>query len=84
MINEHKITTELLMSWAKDYYLVRKRDIILFVLWSIVGICGLLLLMPLVVFGGDSIDWVLAILFIFFAIYKGFWAGFPAPGGWFT
>ena len=70
MINEHKITKELLMSWAKDYYLVRKRDIILFVLWSIVGICGLLLLMPLVVFGGDSLDWVLAILFIFFAVYK--------------
>ncbi len=70
MKNEHKITKELMMSWAKDYYLVRKRDIILFVLWSIVGICGLLLLMPLIMFGGEPTDWVLAILFIFFAIYK--------------
>ena len=70
MKNEHKITKELMMSWAKEYFLFRARDIILAILWSIVGLCGFIPLMALVLVGGDLIDWILSIVLIILAAYK--------------
>ena len=70
MKNEHKITKELMMSWAKEYFLFRARDIILAILWSIVGLCGFIPLMALVLVGGDLIDWILSIVLIILATYK--------------
>ena len=70
MKNEHKITKELMMSWAKEYFLFRARDIILAILWSIVGLCGFIPLMALILLGGDLIDWILSIVLIILATYK--------------
>lgn len=70
MKNEHKITKELMMSWAKEYYLFRSRDIILAILWSIVGLCGLIPLIALASVGGEATDWILSILLIVLATYK--------------
>ena len=70
MKNEHKITKELMMSWTKEYFLFRARDIILAILWSIVGLCGFIPLMALVLVGGDLIDWILSIVLIILAAYK--------------
>ena len=70
MKNEHKITKGLMMSWAKEFYLVGARNIILTILWSIVAICGLTLVTIFSLFGGDSVDWIFAFLFLFLSIYK--------------
>ena len=70
MKNEYKVTKELMMSWAKEYFLFRARDIILAILWSIVGLCGFIPLMALVLVGGDLIDWILSIVLIILATYK--------------
>ena len=70
MRSEHKITKELMMSWAKEYYLFRTRDIILAILWSIVGLCGLIPLIALALVGGEATDWILSILLIVLATYK--------------
>ena len=59
-----------MMSWAKEYFLFRARDIILAILWSIVGLCGFIPLMALVLVGGDLIDWILSIVLIILATYK--------------
>ena len=76
MKNEHKITKELMMSWAKEFYLVRVRDIILAILWSIVALCGLILLLSSYLVGGDALNWLLAFLFLFLATYKLFFGRF--------
>lgn len=76
MRNEHKITKELMMSWAKDFYLVRASDIILAILWSIVAFCGLTLLATNIIVGGDALNWLLAFLFLFLSVYKLFFGRF--------
>jgi hypothetical protein len=76
MRNEHKITKELMMSWAKDFYLVRASDIILAILWSIVAFCGLTLLATNIIVGGDVLNWLLAFLFLFLSVYKLFFGRF--------
>ena len=76
MRNEHKITKELMMSWAKDFYLVRASDIILAILWSIVAFCGLTLLATSIIVGGDALNWLLAFLFLFLSVYKLFFGRF--------
>ena len=70
MKNIHKITKELMISWAKEYYLFRTRDIILAILWSIVGLCGLIPMIALVFVGGKPADWILSIVLILLAAYK--------------
>ena len=76
MKNEHKITKELMMSWAREFYLVRTLDIILAILWSIVGFCGLIILVANSLVGGDALDWLLAFLFLFLSVYKLFFGRF--------
>ena len=76
MRNEHKITIELMMSWAIDFYLVRASDIILAILWSIVAFCGLTLLATSIIVGGDALNWLLAFLFLFLSVYKLFFGRF--------
>lgn len=75
MKNEHKITKMLMMSWAREFCLVRASDIILAILWSIVGFCGLILLLTNTIVGGDMLDWLLAFLFLFLSAYKLFSEG---------
>ena len=76
MRNEHKITKELMMSWAKDFYLVRASDIVLAILWSIVAFCGLTLLATNIIAGGDALNWLLSFLFLFLSVYKLFFGRF--------
>ncbi|MBR5119496.1 MAG: YcxB family protein [Clostridia bacterium] len=76
MKNEHKITKMLMMSWAREFCLVRASDIILAILWSIVGFCGLILLLTNTIVGGDMLDWLLAFLFLFLSAYKLFFGRF--------
>ena len=65
-----------MMSWAKDFYLVRASDIILAILWSIVAFCGLTLLATNIIVGGDVLNWLLAFLFLFLSVYKLFFGRF--------
>ena len=65
-----------MMSWAKDFYLVRASDIILAILWSIVAFCGLTLLATNIIVGGDALNWLLAFLFLFLSVYKLFFGRF--------
>ncbi len=76
MKNEYKITKKEMMSWAKEYHLHGAYNIILFVLWCIVGIIGLGMILRLSLVGGDWIDWYLSILFLALAIFKLFFSRF--------
>ena len=70
MKNEYKMTKALMMSWAKEYHLQGVANIVLFVLWCIVGLSGLAMIVLLSLSGGKWIDWYLAILFLVLSIYK--------------
>ncbi len=70
MKNEYKITKELMMSWAKEYHLFGAANIILFVLWCIVGLIGLGMLILLISIGGEWVHWYLSILFLALSVFK--------------
>ena len=76
MKNEYKVTRELMMSWAKEFYLQGAANIILFILWCIIGFCGVVMLALLPSVGGDWLDWYLAIMFTALCIFKLFFARF--------
>ena len=76
MKNEYKITKKLMMSWAKEYHLQGAANIILFVLWCVVGIIGLGLIILFSVIGGEWINWYLSILFLFLSVFKLFFSRF--------
>ena len=73
MKNEYKVTKKLMMSWA---HLTGSADIILFVLWSIVGVGSLGRIILLSVFGGDWVNWYISILFLLLAVFKLFFSRF--------
>ena len=76
MKNQYKITKEEMMSWAKEYHLQGAANIVLFILWCIVGVIGLAMLVLLSFIGGDFVDWYLSILFLFLSVYKLFFSRF--------
>ena len=76
MKNEYKITKKLMMSWAKEYHLQGVANIILFVLWCVVGIIGFGLIILFSVIGGEWINWYLSILFLFLSVFKLFFSRF--------
>ena len=76
MKNEYKITKKEMMSWAKEYHLQGTSNIILFILWCILGVCGLIMILLLSLIGGDLINWYLAILFLFLSVFKLFFSRF--------
>ena len=76
MKNEYKITKELVMSWAKEYHLHGTAMIVLFILYCIAGLCGLNLLVLLAIFGGDWLQWFLAIWILILSVYKLFFSRF--------
>ena len=65
-----------MMSWAKEYHLQGAENIILFVLWCVVGIIGLGLIILFSVIGGEWINWYLSILFLFLSVFKLFFSRF--------
>ena len=78
MRNEYKITKNEMMSWAKEYHLVGKVNIVLFILWCVVGIIGLGEIILLSFVGGDWFDWYISILFLSLAVFKLFFSRFLA------
>ena len=67
-----------MMSWAKEYHLQGVANIILFVLWSIVGVIGLGMLALLSLSGGNWINWYVSILFLLLSVFKLFFSRFFA------
>lgn len=78
MKNEYKITKELMQSWAKKYHIHGKRNKISFVLWCLVGVCGLYLLVVYALGLADSRDIYFSILFLGLAVYRLFFMRFVA------
>ena len=74
MKNEYKITKQLMMSWAKEYHIQGAANIILFVLWGVVGLMGLSIIvleaMLTSMGGGDGLNWYIGILLLLLAIFK--------------
>lgn len=76
MKNEYKITKQEMMSWAKEYHLQGTANIILFVLWSVVGLCGIAMIVLYSIAGADLIDWYWSGLFIFLSVFKLYFSRF--------
>ena len=76
MKNEYKITKEEMMSWAKEYHLLGAANIIVFVLWCLIGIVALGTLLLLCIRGGHWFQWLYAIILLALAVYKLFFARF--------
>ncbi len=70
MKNEYKITKELMMSWAKEYYLPNTASIVLFALWMSVGVFGLFLLGLCIMGVGDFLNWFISVWFIAISAFK--------------
>ena len=70
MKNEYKITKKEMMSWAKEYHLQGAANIILFILWCVVGAIGLGLIILLSLVGGDWLNWYLAVFFLVLSVFK--------------
>ena len=64
------------MSWAKEYHLQGTSNIILFLLWCVVGVSALAMIILLSLLGGDWLDWYLAILFLALSVFKLFFSRF--------
>ena len=61
------------MSWAKEYYLVGSAGIVTFILYCLVGLCGIFLVV-LSSLNGDWMKIYLSALFVIIAIYKLFFS----------
>ncbi len=79
MKNEYKITKKEMLSWAKEYPLVGAVNILLFILWGIVGTIGLLMILLFsFVGGGEPTTWFFSVFFIFLSVYKLFFSRYFA------
>jgi hypothetical protein len=76
MKNEYRITKKEMMSWGKEYHLQGAANIILFILWSIVGVIGLGMLVLLSIGGGAWTSWYISILFLLLSVFKLFFSRF--------
>lgn len=76
MKNEYKINKKVMMSWAKEYHLQGRSSITSFILWCIIGICGLAMIIIQSFIGADWVDWYLSILFLFLSVFELFFARF--------
>ena len=77
MKNEYKITKEEMVSWAKKMPL-RGINIVLIILWGIVGLIGISLFVVLAQNGGKWISWLFAVYCVFASIFKIFFERFIA------
>ena len=76
MKNEYTVNKALMMKWAKGFHLYSTGNVVLFILWAFVGVMGISLIVLHAVFGGDFLDWYLAILFTALSVYKLFFSRF--------
>ena len=72
MINEYKITKQLMLSWAKEWYFIGKKSIFNFVILCLNGLIGILLTIILLISGGDIVKWCIAILCLFVFVFNFF------------
>ena len=71
MKNQYTITKEEIVSWQKKIPLMGA-NIVLFILWGVIGLMGLYLLIILAQFGGTWLVWLFAVYCIFVSVYKVF------------
>ena len=70
MKNEYKVTRDLMMNWAKDYLIIGKTNVFLFVLWCVVGLIGIFLLSWHIMYGGTITSRYITALIVFVSVYK--------------
>lgn len=70
MKNEYTITYDLIRTWAKEYRLYGARNVLLFVLWCVLGLCGLLGLCAAILLRMHAIYIVLSVLYLAVSVYK--------------
>ena len=76
MKNEYKVTRDLMMNWAKDYLIIGKTNVFLFVLWCVVGLIGIFLLSWHIMYGGTITSWYITALIVFVSVFKLFFSRF--------
>lgn len=76
MKNEYKITKKLMKSWANEYHIYGKRNVINFALWCIVGVCGIFMLTIYFFYDNNWLNLYFAFVFLFLSIYKLFFSRF--------
>ncbi len=77
MKNEYKITKQEMMSWAKEYHLHGRRNIVGFIIFLILGIDGLfLIILHSLTKDASWLDWYLAAIFLIVSVYKLFFERF--------
>lgn len=74
MKNEYKITKALMMSWVKDFPIFTVSTAIIYILYSIAAIIGFILLGTLLAMGGESSDYIVAILILIISLYRLFFS----------
>ncbi len=70
MKNEYKVTKDLIKSWAKEYHLHGAANIVLFILWCVVGVVGLMGLIFGIVMAFNWKAIYLYALILVLAVYK--------------
>ncbi len=77
MKNECTITKNEMMSWAKEYHIRGARAIFSFILWCVLGVCGLLITIASLLGGSEKWGFfVFGILYVALCIYKLFFSRF--------
>ena len=76
MKNEYKVTKDLMMSWAREYYIVGAAQTVWFVMYIILGVISLILFALLFAFGGEWTQWYCAALFLILSVYQLFFSRF--------
>ena len=74
MKNQYKITRQLMMSWAKDFPIFTVSTAILYILYSFAALVGFFLLASLLATGGESSDYLIAILILIISLYRLFFS----------
>jgi len=72
--NEYKITKRLVQSWTREWIVSGVSDVILTVLWALVGLMGIFMIVILSLHGGDWLNWYLAVLFVLLSVFKLFFS----------
>ena len=78
MKNEYKVTKKLMQSWAKEYHLHGKRNVVLFILWCIVGVVGLFGTVFAIAVHSDRMNIYLYVICTLLAVYRLVFSRFAA------
>ena len=76
MKNQYKITKDLMKTWAKEYHLHGAANVILFIMWCVLGVMGIVALIVSITLHSE---WIVIYIFSFItisAVFKLFLARF--------